>query len=289
MHIFQEEIQQKEKELERDAERALNEQKASLEEAAKLRVVEAVSAAESKARETARGTLLAYARRKAKDAKQLVKDILGDKYDAFTHTCSADATDIISNSIDIIIESDGFHHCPSLSKVIRESNRILKSNGFLLGIDRIHENYVTDKEIHELLDVEYSIEWLKKNNYKVNKLTRRENGEGEIRFSEWQESLLSNNFQDPLLTQYIKRTKSSLKGWIISNMPIFLITILYNLKQSNKGFHKNPRWSINLLPTLIFGFNISFSLKSHKLFIRTFPKSVNTTLVRKQVLLSRSK
>merc|ERR1712162_19155 len=69
-----EEIKQKEQELERDAERALDEQKASLEEAAKLRVVEAVSEAETKARETARGTLLAYARRKAKDAQKLVKD-----------------------------------------------------------------------------------------------------------------------------------------------------------------------------------------------------------------------
>ena len=54
-----EEIKQKEKELERDASRALDEQKASLEEAAKLRVVEAVSEAETRARETARGTLLA--------------------------------------------------------------------------------------------------------------------------------------------------------------------------------------------------------------------------------------
>ena len=68
------ELQQKEKELERDAAKALDAQKASLEEAAKLRVVEAVSAAESKARETARGTLLAYARRKAKDAQKLVRD-----------------------------------------------------------------------------------------------------------------------------------------------------------------------------------------------------------------------
>ena len=143
-------------------------------------------------------------------AKQLVKDILCDSYNAVTHTCSADNTNIISNTIDIIIESDGFHHCPSLTKVIKESNRILRSNGLLLGIDRIHDNYVTDKEIKELLDIEYSEEWLKKNNYKVRTLTRRQNGEGEIRFSEWSESLLSNNFEEPILTQYVKRSKYDL-------------------------------------------------------------------------------
>ena len=222
-------------------------------------------------------------------AKQLVKDILCDSYNAVTHTCSADNTNIISNTIDIIIESDGFHHCPSLAKVIKESNRILRSNGFLLGIDRIHDNYVTDEEIKELLDVEYSEEWLKKNNYKVKRLTRRQNGEGEIRFSEWSESLLSNNFEEPILTQYVKRSKSSFKGWLMSNMPRFLIYILFKLKKGNTEFHKNPRWSKTLLPTLIFGFNLRLSLDSHKLFITTFPEFVNTTLVRKQVLLSRSK
>ena len=222
-------------------------------------------------------------------AKHLAKDILGDSYNTVTHTCSADSTNIVSNSIDIIIESDGFHHCPSLTKVIKESNRILKSNGFLLGIDRIHDNYVTDKEIKELLDVEYSEEWLKKNNYKVQKLTRRQNGEGEIRFSEWYESLSSNNFQDPLLTQYVKRSKSSFKGWIMSNMPRFLIQILLKLKKGNPEFHKNPRWSKTLLPTLILGLNLRLSLAGYKLFITTFPECVNTSLVRKQVLLSRSK
>ena len=124
---------------------------------------------------------------------------------------------------------------------------------------------------------------------KFKTLTRRQNGEGEIRFSEWSESLLANNFEDPILTQYVKRSKSSFKGWLMSNMPRFLIKILFKFKKGNAKFHKNPRWSKTLLPTLIFGFNLRLSLDSHKLFITTFPEFVHTTLVRKQVLLSRAK
>ena len=75
----------------------------------------------------------------------------------------------------------------------------------------------------------------------------------------------------------------------MSNMPRFLIKILFKLKKGNTEFHKNPRWSKILLPTLILGFNLRLSLARYKLFITTFPEFVNTSLVRKQVLLSRAK
>ena len=65
-----EEIQQKERELERDAERALDAQKASLEEAAKLRWWRPCPR-RNRARRP-RAELLAYARRKARDAQKLV-------------------------------------------------------------------------------------------------------------------------------------------------------------------------------------------------------------------------
>ena len=134
-----------------------------------------------------------------------------------------------------------------------------------------------------MLDAEYSAAWLKQNNYKVKKLTRRENGEGEIRFSEWQNALILNNFYNPLLVEYIYRSKRSIKVWIISNLPRFIAKKFFSF------WIKPTRWGIKLIPTLLLGIPLKLSLKKSELWIQKFPTNVKTTLVRKQVILARAK
>ncbi|WP_320668133.1 class I SAM-dependent methyltransferase [Prochlorococcus sp. MIT 1307] len=215
-------------------------------------------------------------------ATRLTKSILGDSYQAVTHTCSADQTSLEDNSIDIAIEVNGFHHCPSLSKVITETKRVLRPNGILLGLDRIHDSNVSDRQLNLLLDAEYSSQWLKENNYIDQKLTRRQNGEGEIRFCEWEKSLINCGFKYPFLIQYVSRSKRSYKVWLISNLPEKISRIFL------KFWVKPPRWSFRMLMTMVFGISMTIQAKESKIITRKFPKYVNATIVRMEVIICKT-
>ena len=214
-------------------------------------------------------------------AKKLTGEILGESYQPITHTCSAEQTTLEDNSIDILIEVNGFHHVPSLPRVIKESKRILKPKGILLGLDRIHENNVSEKQLNTLLDAEYSSTWLKENNYIDRKLTRRENGEGEIRFREWEGALINNGFNFPLLIQYVKRHKRSYKVWLISNLPESISRLFLNY------WIKPPRWSLRLLMTMIFGVSLKVPSENSPIYTRKFPRHVRSTHVRMEVIICR--
>tara|TARA_B100000886_G_scaffold322346_1_gene265277 strand:- start:4015 stop:4959 length:945 start_codon:yes stop_codon:yes gene_type:complete len=217
-----------------------------------------------------------------KKAKEVATEILGDSFEIITHTCSADHCPIETQSIDLIIEVDGFHHCPSLMKVICESKRILKKNGLLIGIDRIHENHITKDEINEQLDAIYSEQWLLKNNYpKDQKLSRRDNGENELKISEWIECLKINNFQNISLIEYIKFSKRSIKVFLISNFPIYLKRKLFR-------FCPPVRWGLHFLPTLIFGKRFNFKKKDYSLTTKIIKKSFKANMIRKQVILAKN-
>tara|TARA_B100000965_G_scaffold400683_1_gene423068 strand:+ start:3838 stop:4752 length:915 start_codon:yes stop_codon:yes gene_type:complete len=209
--------------------------------------------------------------------------ILGSTYQPCTYTCSADDTSIPDKSVDIIIEVNGFHHVPSLTKAVNESQRILKPNGIFLGLDRIHENNVSDKQLNALLDSEYSSTWLKENNYIDQKLTRRENGEGEIRLIEWEDALIDANFKNPLLIEYVNRCKRSYKVWLISNLPEKFSRLFLNF------WVKPPRWSFRLLTTMILGISIGKRSNRSKIITAKFPMNVQSTIVRMEVIISSSR
>jgi len=209
--------------------------------------------------------------------------ILGTSYQPITYTCSADNTSIPDKSVDIIIEVNGFHHVPSLTKAVIESKRILKTDGIFLGLDRIHENNVTDQQLNSLLDSEYSSTWLKENNYIDQKLTRRENGEGEIRLLEWENALIDAHFKNPLLIEYVNRCKRSYKVWLISNLPEKLSRLFLTF------WVKPPKWSFRLLITMILGISIGKRSNRSKIITSKFPKNVQSTIVRMEVIISSSR
>ena len=215
-----------------------------------------------------------------KKAKEIGNKILRDSFEIITHTCSADQCPIESESIDLIIEVDGFHHCPSLLKAIDESKRILKKNGLLIGIDRIHENHITKEEINKLLNAFYSEDWLLKNNYPTGqKLSRRANGENELKISQWIDCLMINHFQKISLIEYIKLSKRSIKFFLLSNLPSYL-------KKKIFGFCPPVRWGLHFLPTLITGKRFKFKKKNYTLTTKRIPKSIETNFIRKQIIIA---
>jgi ubiquinone/menaquinone biosynthesis C-methylase UbiE len=117
---------------------------------------------------------------------------------------------IESNQIDFALQIESLHHADSLDLAASETFRVLKPGGFLLSIDRSHPDNVSDKTLTELLDHVYPEGFLVKRGYPTNiKLTRRENGEHEIRDLEWKKSFENAGF----VTETFKFISPKLEMW----------------------------------------------------------------------------
>lgn len=216
-----------------------------------------------------------------KTAINATRNVLGESAIAITHTCSADNTGLPQEYFDLAIEADGFHHCPSVELAINEAWRILKPNGIFIGIDRIHPNRITDSKINELLDIKYPKEWLEKYGYKAETLTRRENGEGEIRFEQWAEPLKQKRSYFTYI-EYVKSGSDSLKMWALSTAP----WMLRLLKNNFGGWVVPPRWGFGLLPTVVFGISYSIRKRNYQAKYRSFPEDAQSNMKRCQVIVT---
>ena len=99
------------------------------------------------------------------------------------------------NYVDFSIEVESLHHSNDLTHTLSEVARVLKKDGVLVILDRSHNNKLSDEQIKFMLDVEYSDEWKINNGYDAAPLTRRDNGEHEIRLDEWISGLEKNGFK----------------------------------------------------------------------------------------------
>ena len=100
---------------------------------------------------------------------------------------SFDNIELDESSVDFCVAWDAMHHSKNLNKTLKEARRVLKKNGKFIIVDRAHNNSTTEGEIRKMLNVIYSIDFLKSNHLPVNKiLTRKMNGEREYRFKEWE-------------------------------------------------------------------------------------------------------
>lgn len=97
-------------------------------------------------------------------------------------------------SCDFCIELGALHHSDNLPVTLGEISRTLKPGGYLLMLDRAHNNRLTDSQIELMLNNEYSKDWKRKNGYPPDPLTRRQNGEHEIRLKEWTTFLNDSGF-----------------------------------------------------------------------------------------------
>ena len=100
---------------------------------------------------------------------------------------SFDKVDVESSSIDFIIQIEALHHADNLMSPIAEAYRILKTNGLFISIDRSWPNNVKSEVLEELLDHQYSKEWLDVKGFPSEvPFSRRDNGEHEYRDSDWE-------------------------------------------------------------------------------------------------------
>lgn len=108
---------------------------------------------------------------------------------------SFDLMELPDQSIDFSIEYHSLHHADDLEAALRELYRVLKPGSFLLAFDRVLPDSISDEEIEARLSIRYDEAFLAKYGYPAGlKLTRRENGEHEIRETEWRAAAIRSGF-----------------------------------------------------------------------------------------------
>ncbi len=121
-----------------------------------------------------------------KDKHTKVKSVIGD----------FDNLKLQSHSLDFAIAWDSIHHSNNVVQTLSEVNRVLKDNGHLIIIDRGHDNSTSDTEIERMLNVIYTEEFLIENYLPKDKiLTRRDNGEHEYKYEQWDDFFKSSGFE----------------------------------------------------------------------------------------------
>jgi len=133
----------------------------------------------------------------AKERAEKVVGVLG----------SFDEMDVPNEFFDFCIEYASLHHSDDLTRTLRETERVLKPGAPLVAIDRAHYDGVEDKQLRFMLDVQYSAEWKRRNGYAGGPLSRRQNGEHEIRLKEWLAAFETTGFE------VVRRIELRPTGW----------------------------------------------------------------------------
>ena len=125
------------------------------------------------------------------------KKILDSKYNKVISVMGDfDNIQLEDNRLDFAISWDSMHHSINLPKTLKEVRRVLKPNGYFVVVDRGYDNSTTDEEIERLGNIKYDKEFLVNNFLPEDKiLSRKQNGENDIRFREWEECFAGSNFQ----------------------------------------------------------------------------------------------
>lgn len=119
-----------------------------------------------------------------------------------------DELNLENDSIDFAVSWDSMHHSKNLIHTLKECKRVLKENGFFIIIDRAHNNSTPDSEIKRMLNIQYNEEFLTKYYRSKDKiLTRKENGENEYRFFEWEKNFKIAGFE--LINSLVIKTESN--------------------------------------------------------------------------------
>lgn len=101
-----------------------------------------------------------------------------------------------NESVDFIFDYVSFHHSEDLGRTMKECNRVLKKGGLVLCFDRGRPDYYAQKDLDELLDVEYPESERDFFGWPKGKFTRRMNGEKEYRMKDWKDAFLNAGFSE---------------------------------------------------------------------------------------------
>lgn len=139
-----------------------------------------------------------------------------------------DNLDLENNSIDFAVSWDSMHHSMNLIKTLKECKRVLKKNGVFIIVDRAHNNSTPDSEIERMLNIVYDEEFLTKfYRPKDMILTRRENGEHEHRFFEWDKFFEASGFK--LIDSVVIKTESDENRKLKNDNNVREVFVNYNL------------------------------------------------------------
>jgi SAM-dependent methyltransferase len=108
---------------------------------------------------------------------------------------SFDSIAVPDGFFDFCIEYASLHHSEDLVRTLRETARALKPGAPLIAIDRAHHDGVTEEQRRFMLDVQYSVEWKRRNGYPDTPLSRAQNGEHEVRLNEWLTAFDATGFE----------------------------------------------------------------------------------------------
>lgn len=178
---------------------------------------------------------------------------------------SFDNLEVEDNSLDFAIEFDSLHHSHDLEGTLKELARAFKPGGTLVAFDRSHPDSITDEEIDKLLNYVYPKEFLKTNFYPEDAiLTRKDNGEREIRISEWKQAFHNTGFEvKRVVNVYPKPNfKSFIFSWV-NLLPKFITKKLLSQDKTRK-----ESWHyIKIAMFGRFNKNVGFHLRRKTLFI----------------------
>jgi ubiquinone/menaquinone biosynthesis C-methylase UbiE len=109
---------------------------------------------------------------------------------------SFDNIELADSSVDFIFDFFSLHHSDNIQKTLTECNRILKSGGMIICLDKARPNSYSEADINYLLDKEYD-ELSKKRFGKMGqRFTRRMNGEKEYRLKDWKMAMNLSGFSE---------------------------------------------------------------------------------------------
>lgn len=100
------------------------------------------------------------------------------------------------NSVDFVINVLSLHHSEDREKTFNEIYRVLKIGGFLISVDRASYNTLSNIDLNNKLDIEFSDDFKKQRGLKIEEnYTRRMNSEHDPLLSEWEYLLCKAGFK----------------------------------------------------------------------------------------------
>jgi len=134
---------------------------------------------------------------------------------------------IPDNTLDFILDFDSIHHSENFDLTFKEISRVLKPKGVLVCFDRAQPNYISKKQIADILDIEYSTKYKLENNIDINKkLTRRMQGETEPLLKDWVNTGKKYNLTSKVYIFHKKSIKDFIRTIYSLIVPYFFKSII---------------------------------------------------------------
>lgn len=135
------------------------------------------------------------------------REVLGDAADKVVPVLGTfDDLRLADASVDFAVEIDSLHHADDLDAALSECARVLRPRGTLLCFDRVQPDDMSDAMRDRLLERVYTEEWIVANGYPTGvRMTRRDNGEHEIRASEWDAAFRRNGLRRVRTVEFTPR------------------------------------------------------------------------------------